>query len=105
MVNKVNEAVFKMYEARTALNEALKEANKGLELAEIDMEHANWYMNRLEAEYSIEKDEATGLKLEKAYTDNDEAIEAYEMAKQSVDIINEAIKKLYDIETNIYYFA
>lgn len=105
MTNKVNEAIFKMYEARMALNEALKEANKELELAEIDMEHANWYMNKLETEYSAEKDEATGLKLEKAYTDNDDAIEAYEIAKQSVDIINEAIKKLNSIETDVYYFA
>ena len=105
MTNKVNEAIIKMYEARMALNEALKEANKELELAEIDMEHANWYMNRLENEYSIEKDEAIGLKLEKAYTDNDDAIEAYEIAKQSVDIINEAIEKLNSIETDIYYFA
>lgn len=105
MTNKVNEAINKMFEARKALNEALKEANKELELAEIDMEHANWYMNMLESKYTETKDEAIGLKLEKAYKDNDEAIEIYDMTKQSAEIIKESIEKLNSIEINIYYFA
>jgi len=105
MTNKVNEAMLKMYEARMALNEALTEAHKELELAEIDYEHSDWYVNMLETKWKESKDEAIGLKLDKAYEDHQTTVESYNELLDKVDVIEDAIKKLYSIDGNLYYFA
>ncbi len=105
MTNKVNEAMLKMYEARLALNEALAETRKELELAEIDYEHSDWYVNMLETKWNESKDEAIGLKLDKAYEDHQTAVESYNELLDKVDVIEDAIKKLYSIDENLYYFA
>lgn len=105
MTNTIETAMFKMLEARTALKETLEKTRKELELAETDYDHSSWYVNMLEDKWNESKDEAIGLKLDKAYEDHQITVESYNELLDKVTVIEETIEELYSLEDNLYYFT
>lgn len=86
-----------------AIKTLLEEAKKELELAEIDHDHAGWYMNELENSYAIYEDYATEQKLDKACIDFNKSLKAYNASMEKCERLEEMLNTLKDIETELYF--
>lgn len=102
MFTREEKAIAKTCENYEAINALLEEAKKELELAEIDYDHASWYVNELEHSYVIYKDYATEQKLEKACIDFNKSLKAYNASVEKCERLEEMLTTLKDIETELY---
>lgn len=104
--NEIENAGLNIYEATKSLKEALKKANKSLELAKIDDDMAYIHMIEMENAYNDDKSSlAISMKLDKAYADYEATNKAYDNAYNKVETLKSAIEALNDIDDMISYWA